>query len=221
MTLNTPLVLGRTSGHLRRCLLGATAGLLAYLLVLTPRSAQATIMVDVPMDDMIQESDLVIRGTVMRTGTRLARAAGELEPRTHTWIRVQEVFAGQPPASNIVHVWEPGGTYQDVQVTVAGAPHYEVAEEVVVFLARDPEQPDVYRTVEMTQGKYHVLPKSTSSASVMAVRDLSDVAMARWRRNRMQIVETPPQKPVSIENVKARVRARWLPAALKHKDIAR
>ena len=178
-------------------------------------------MVDVPMDDMIQESDLVIRGTVIRTGTRVARSDGELQPRTHTWIQVQEVFAGEPPASNVVHIWEPGGTYEGVQVTVAGAPHYELAEEVVVFLARDPELPDVYRTVEMTQGKYHVLPKTVERASAVAVRDFSDVAMARWRRNRMQIVEPAAQKPVRVETMKAQVRARWQPTALKNKELAR
>lgn len=171
-------------------------------------SAQATVMVELPLDDLIRHADLVIQGTVMRTGTRVhsPRAAEALlEPRTHVWIKVNEVLAGDAPANGLVHLWEPGGRYGDVQTTVAGAPHYERGESVVVFLRRDPDNQGLYRTLEMSQGKYKVLPNAVDGGRV-AIRDLSDVSIVRWRRKSMEVGPPSTQKPIALTTLSARVR---------------
>lgn len=169
-------------------------------------TALATTMVDVPLDSLAERADLVVRGTVVRTGTRVARAENRLEPFTHVWIRVDEVLAGVSAPNQLVHVVEPGGSYGDVQTLVAGSPHFALGEQVVVFLARDPDRLETYRTLDMTQGKYHVLDEAGQSGR-MAVRDLSDVSMVRWRRSRMQVVDPGEPKPVSVDAIRARVRA--------------
>lgn len=173
-------------------------------------------MVEVSLDQLIQRADLVVRGTVMRAGARLHASAGHVEPRTHVWIRVDELLAGAMPKAGVVHLWEPGGHCQDLETTVAGGPSYERGEEVVVFLARDAEHPDTYRTLEMTQGKYHVLPHERG-AELLAVRDLSDVSLVKWRRRRMEVLPAPEQKPVRISDLELRVRAlrRVAPGAMK------
>lgn len=184
----------------------------------TAAPAHATVMVQLPLDDLIRGAELVVRGRVLRTGTRVRAPRGTsslLEPRTHVWIGVQEVLAGTAPANGVVHLWEPGGRYNDVQTLVAGTPHYERGEEVVVFLARDTNEPGLYRTLEMTQGKYSLLPL-TSGGERFAVRDMNDVSIARWRRKRMEVGPPASEKPISLSSLVARVRElRLAPAGQK------
>lgn len=184
--------------------------------------ARATVMVDLPLDDLILRADLVVRGRVVRTGIRVRAQqdpAAPLQPRTHVWIEVQEVLAGQVPEGGVVHLWEPGGRYGGVQTTVAGTPHYERDENVLVFLTQDREQPGLYRTLEMVQGKFHILPHVAGSER-QAVRDMSDVAIARWRRRRMEVGPPSQDKPMSLPTLTARVRALRL-APESHKEVSR
>lgn len=167
--------------------------------------AQATTMVDVPLDTLIQKADLVVRGRVERMGTRVVLGQSGLEPNTHVWLRVQEQLAG-PSIEGLIHIWEPGGSYEGTETSVSGTPNYEVGQDVVVFLRKDEAHPSTYRTLEMTQGKF-TLMKSSKTGEAMAVRDLSDVSFARWRRNKLELVEPPTQKPITIASMKARVRA--------------
>lgn len=177
-------------------------------------------MVDVPIERLAEAADAVVRGKVLRTGSRVKIGEGLMEPRTHVWIRVEEVIAGEPRAGDVVHVWEPGGRYEGVETVVAGAPHYEVGEEVVVFLVHDDAQPGLYRTLEMTQGKYHILEEA-QQGQTMAVRDLSDVSIVRWKKRKMQVVHAPAQAPVSVDSLRARVRALRLGAAAGNKEATR
>jgi hypothetical protein len=165
----------------------------------------ATTMVDVPLDTLIQKADVVVRGRVERMGTRVVLGHAGLEPNTHVWLRVQEQLAG-PTIEGLVHIWEPGGSYEGTETSVSGTPNYEVGEDVVVFLRKDEANPGTYRTLEMTQGKFSMM-KNSKTGEAMAVRDLSDVSMARWRRNKLELVAPPTQKPITLSNMKARVRA--------------
>jgi|GEM_PF-2126741 len=178
----------------------ALAGALFY-----SSSTQATTVVDVPLDALIQKADLVVRGRVERIGTRVVLGEAGLEPNTHVWLRVQEQLAG-PNIQGLVHIWEPGGSYEGTETSVSGSPNYEVGEDVVVFLRKDEANPGTYRTLEMTQGKFSLI-KHSKTGEAMAVRDLSDVSLARWRRNKLELAAPPTQKPISISNMKARVRA--------------
>lgn len=184
------------------------AGIAAALALLP--TANAAVMVEIPLDTMLQQADLVVRGLVLRKGTRVVlekagnHGQGKLEPYTHVWIRVDEVVAGQT-TDKVVHLREPGGQYEGVQTAVSGTPDYVAGEEVLVFLAKDTDQPGVYRTLQMVQGKYTVL--RTDTGERMAVRDLSDVSLAKWRRSRLEVLPAPAQKPVGVAFVKNRARA--------------
>jgi hypothetical protein len=165
----------------------------------------ATIMVEVPLDALVLRADLAIRGTVVRTGTRVSIDDGVLVPKTHVWIRVDEVLAGKLP-SPVVHLIEQGGRYEGVETVVSGSARYQMGEEVVVFLTRLLGPNDVYSTLEMTQGKFKVLTDANSGSRLM-VRDYSEVSMARWRRKRLEISEDSAPKPIPLAVLKSRVRA--------------
>lgn len=186
--------------HLRFVLSSALAGALLF----APQ-AQATTMVEAPLDALIQRADLVVRGRVERVGTRVVLGKAGLEPNTHVWLRVQEQWAG-PSIAGLVHIWEPGGSYEGTETSVSGTPSYEVGEDVVVFLRKDEANPGTYRTLEMTQGKFGLI-KHGKTGEATAVRDLSDVSLARWRRNKLELAAPPTQRPISISSMKARVRS--------------
>lgn len=179
-----------------------------------PVPTRATVMVEMPVDDLIRGADLVVRGKVLRTGVRVrATPSGVLEPRTHVWIAVDEVLTGAAPEGGVVHLWEPGGRAGDVETTVAGTPHYEQGEHVFVFLSQDKQERGLYRTLELTQGKYTI---DTAGGDQLAVRDMADVSIVRWRRKRMEIGPPSTDKPINVRKLSARVRAlRLAPENLK------
>lgn len=141
--------------------------------------AEATVMIEVPMERLVAESDLVVHARVLSTGSRLApNADGRFEPHTITIVQVIEVLAGVPRASDIV-IDELGGDVQGRAMWIAGTPEYRRGEEVVVFLRALPD--GSYRTYAMAQGAFEILPSLAGERVV--VRDTRAVSMARWASN--------------------------------------
>jgi hypothetical protein len=185
----------------------AAAALSAFL---ASPGAGATVMVEVGIEDLALSAQLVVRGTVVRRGTRVVLRGDVAEPETHVWIEVAERIVGDDDA-RVVHVREPGGDLPDAEVRVSGSPSYEPGEEVVVFLVRDAGARGVYRTLHMTQGKFHVQPRG--KAEPLVWRDLSDVALVRWTRSRkgaeqLEIVPPAPVTPMLLSELARVVRAR-------------
>jgi hypothetical protein len=157
--------------------------------LLAARPARGTVMVEVPLGEMVATADLVVRGTVVRTGTRVAIVDGALVPRTHTWLRVSERLRGErgAAAGALVEVVEAGGRWGAAAAggegfeETAGAPRYVAGEEVVVFLVaeRGADGKAVrYRTHQMAQGKYRVVRLAREEPQ--ALRELDDVAFLSW-----------------------------------------
>jgi hypothetical protein len=157
--------------------LGCLALSLAWL-VSAP--ADATVMIEVPMERLVAESDLVVHGRVRSVGTRLApNAEGHLEPHTISVVSTLEVLAGVPRGSELV-IDELGGEVQGRAMRIAGTPEYRRDEEVVVFLRALPD--GSYRTYAMAQGAFEVLP-SLVGAERVVVRDTRAISMVRWASN--------------------------------------
>jgi hypothetical protein len=122
------------------------------------------------------------------------------------WIEIQEVMGGKAQGRQVVHLWELGGRYENTETVVAGAPRYTVGEEVVVFLQGDVGSKGVYRTLEMTQGKYHV--RAAEGGMQMALRDLSEISVAKWsRRGAMRVVDPSVEKAMSVDKLRSRIKA--------------
>ena len=174
--------------RLRRSWRGAPWFVVALALAST---ASATVMVEIPLDTMIRDADVIVHGTVARSGVRMAIHADSMVPETLTTIRVREWLAG--PGGETVELRELGGVHQGGGLRYEGTPRYRVGEEVVVFLERRPEAPHDLRTLGMVQGKFmvrHGVPGVPSSVR----RDLEGIAFARWADGR-QTVSPPGHEP--------------------------
>lgn len=154
-------------------------------------TASATVMVEVPLEQMIQSADAIVHGTVIGSRVRLEMRDGALEPQTLTTIRVREWIAGT--GGETVELRELGGSWQGGGVRYEGTPEYAAGEEVVVFLERRPEAPRDLRTLAMAQGKF-VVQHGVPGVPSRVRRDLSGVAFARWADGH-QTIERPGDAP--------------------------
>jgi hypothetical protein len=166
-------------------------------------TALATVMVEVPLDEMIQRADVIVRGTVVASRARLVMREGALEPQTFTTIRVAEWLAGV--GGDRVELRELGGTWQGGGLRYDGTPEYAVGEEVVVFLERRPEAPHDLRTFAMVQGKFTVRPGVPGVPDSVS-RDLSGVAFARWADGQQTVRAAPAEPAMALETFLDHVR---------------
>jgi hypothetical protein len=143
--------------------------------------AQATVMVEVPIDDMAYVADAIVLGRVDRVSVRLELSGSEPMPWTVSTIRVERWLHGSGGAE--VKIEELGGDFQGTEVRVAGTPEYQAGERVLVFLRRD--DAGRYRTYGMAQGKFAV--RASVDGPTLAMRDLGDIAFAHWSGGAMQV----------------------------------
>ena len=165
--------------------------LIAALMLATASTASATVMVEVPLEDLIQQADVIVHGTVVSTAVRLEMREGALEPQTITTIRVREWIAGG--GGEEVELRELGGVWQGGGVRFDGTPEYRAGEEVVVFLERRRDEARDLRTLAMVQGKFEVRHGAPGVPSCV-LRDLSGIAFARWADGQ-QTVSEPGEDP--------------------------
>ncbi len=151
--------------------------------------ADATVMVEVPLEDMARDSVAIVRGRVVHSGTQMVMGAGSLDPHTVTTLQVLDWIKGQEPVERIV-IRELGGAYgpngRGGGMWIDGTPRYALGEEVIVFLERDPVDPTYYRTYAMSQGKFVVIHGLPGVPAVVA-RDTRAVAFAQWTSGRMTL----------------------------------
>ncbi len=167
----------------RGTLASAVVAALLCATALAP-TAHATVMVEVPLEQLLAEADLVVHGRVVRTGVRLApNAEGHLEPHTVSVVQLLEVLSGAPESAEVV-IDELGGRTQGVEMRIVGTPEYRRGEQLVVFLRALGD--GSYRTIAMAQGHFEVLP-GIGRAEAVVVRDTRAIAMASWVRGRMQL----------------------------------
>lgn len=115
-------------------------------------SAEATTMVPLSIDQMVDLSSTVIRGTVTNVWT-------EPDSTTHTvWtyaqVEVEKVFKGNM-TTDILVVEQPGGVWGTAETIVEGVSRFSVGEEGYFFV----ESLDSGRSVTagMFQGKYNII----------------------------------------------------------------
>lgn len=152
--------------------------------------ARATVMVAIPLEELVASSDAIVHARVARSGSRMALGEdgpGTMTPHTLSELRVLEWLAGSDVDGDptTVVVDEIGGTYPGGGMRIDGTPEFHPGEEVVVFLSRADGR---WRTRGMVQGLFVVRP-AVPGARTMVVRDTSDVGFARWEGGPMTIEE--------------------------------
>lgn len=146
-----------------------------------PVVAHATVLVEVPIDDMAYVADAIVLGRVDRVDARLELSGVTPMPWTVSTIRVERWIHGTGGAEMAIE--ELGGDWQGTEVKVAGTPEYRAGERVLVFLRRDEQ--GRYRTYGMAQGKFTI--RASVDGPTMAVRDLGDIAFATWANGAMHV----------------------------------
>lgn len=159
----------------------ALAGLLALLSV----PALATIMVEIPFEEMVVSSQGVVRATVLRSGVQLNISDSGNELTTISTLRVDEWLVGE--GGDEILIREIGGETARGGMRIAGTPRYLPGEEVVVFLDRDADGYRRYfRTLGLIQGKFTIL-RGVPGMPTVVMRDADAVGFATWVRGEMQI----------------------------------
>jgi hypothetical protein len=115
------------------------------------------------LNDMIQESTAIVRGTV--TGSHVTQQGPLIY--THYTIQVTERFKG--PAANSVDIVVPGGTLNNVRQSFAGTPSFGTGDDYVFFLWTGPS--GMTHIVGLTQGLFAM--SGTSSGNPVATRAAS------------------------------------------------
>jgi hypothetical protein len=147
-----------------------TLALVAVLLVLRlSPSVHASTSDALSLEDLQDQSALVVLGEVVETGTRLEGGVVV----TDTEIRVADCLTGLCPEDLTVTC--PGGALGGQTERVEGAPHFEQGQQVVVFLR---PQDGRFEVVGMAQGLFLV---ERSANGPVAVSDRSGLLDAHGR----------------------------------------
>ncbi|HRC85691.1 MAG TPA: hypothetical protein PK413_08795, partial [Thermoanaerobaculia bacterium] len=125
--------------------------ILPALWLMASQPAFATIMRELSLDDLSQQSSLIIEGTC--TGLRTSWQQGAL--MTEASFAVGDTFRGR--SQETVRVLVAGGVDTSsspaVAMQVVGAPTFYPGEHVLLFLRPLPAPDDAYAVVGLSQGK--------------------------------------------------------------------
>lgn len=152
---------------------------LAALLALVVAPLHATTVVPPDFDQLVNESDYVVRAVV--TATRAEYRSGPQGRLivTKVLFRLQETVAGQPPAT--VELEMLGGQIGDDRLVVTGAPIFRVGDEDFLFV-RDNGR-SITPLVAMMHGRYPVRRDAATGREFMArsndvpLQDVAEVAL--------------------------------------------
>ncbi|MBJ74449.1 MAG: hypothetical protein CMN31_24490 [Sandaracinus sp.] len=188
------------------------------LLCVAPR-AEATVMVEVALEDMVRDSVAIVRGRVVHVGSQVVMNGDSLDPHTLATVQVTDWIKGE--GGQTLTVRELGGTYgpngQAGGMWIDGTPRYQVGEEVIVFLERDPNDPHYFRTYAMAQGKF-VVTQGVGGAPATVSRDAASVGFARWLDGRMTI-ESGGHEVMPLDTFLATIRGVTQVYAPGHDDV--
>jgi hypothetical protein len=132
----------------RRVVLGAAALGLGELCL--PKTAQATLVRGLSLEELARSSQLIVLGTALEASSHWETLGGRRRIVTDTRVRVDDVLDKGAPASEVL-VRTLGGTVGDLAAMVFGEATLNLEERAVLFLA---EQSGVQRVNGMAQGHY-------------------------------------------------------------------
>ena len=120
------------------------------ILLLGGSLLHATLVPRMSVEQMIDDSELIVHGTVLRSWSDWDNARQFIW--THYELQVSDTIKGLPNVKLVVS--EPGGIIGGTEMQIVGAPSYQVGDEVVLFLNRTPI--GYLRSCGWGQGKFGV-----------------------------------------------------------------
>jgi hypothetical protein len=156
--------------------------LLLLLLVVPPAWLRGDGPAPLSIPELTARAEWIVHGRVL-SKTCQRDAAGRIY--TAVELRIEEVWKGADlAAGQLLRVVHSGGTLGEERVAVSGQVAYEVNEEVVAFLRRNPRGEGV--TIGLAQGKFRLEPDAATgttlarpaSAQLLATRDAPELNAA-------------------------------------------
>lgn len=166
--------------------------------VLAPRAVLATVMLEVPLPQMVEQADAIVLGRVLHTGTVLSAEPDGLMPWSVTTVGIERWLKGQGP--DRITIEEKGGTWLEQGVWIDGTPTYRTGEHVLLLLRRVADRRHTYRTFAMAQGKFNILPGARPEHTLLN-RDLSQLSLFRPERQSASVQRTPLERPVVLREI--------------------
>jgi hypothetical protein len=122
----------------------------AVIIFLLPIPNAQGAMVKLSLEQLVEDSDLVILGTVEWVESELIM--GKIF--SFATISVKSKIKGESEATqNKIVIKFPGGTVGDLAMKVEDSPDYKKGEKVLIFLKKIQNQP-YYRTLGASQGRF-------------------------------------------------------------------
>lgn len=136
---------------------------LIQLICFTPFLLHATVFTNIPDETLLNQSEMVISGTVLDSRCLTTHHSIETIYR----IRVEDTHKGFH--QDVISVAVPGGQNGDgIGLTLFGAPVFTAGEEVILFLQPNHQAP--YTITQFVLGAFHIVEVD---GRFLAVRDLS------------------------------------------------
>lgn len=152
------------------------ARLLAFLCLATAvltTLASGTQIFHLSPHELGQQSELVVRGRVL--GVQSYWNDKHTKIFTRTRIGVDETYKG--PGRSAVDVIQLGGVVGNVKVTVHGASHWEVGEEVLLFA--EPYDTGSFQVSGFSQGKLRILRDPETGLPYVQASSMEGVKVLR------------------------------------------
>lgn len=185
----------KTTSRWRRCSAVVALGL---ALSFAPR-AEATVAVQLSRAELVAESDLVVRATVVGVTSRWNEDHSQII--SLTTLRVSETIMGAGESALVLR--QLGGETDGLVSRIAGNPVFTPGQEAVFFLRRGPGV--VYLT-SLAQAVFYV---DAPVGGVTALhRDLTGLTFARVSSGApMRLYEAPPEAPVMLPQLRLEVQS--------------
>lgn len=169
-------------------------GMLCIGLLLS--SAQASIILQLSDQQMVQKASRIVRGKVVRKYSQWVKA----ERRIYTYIivAVLDTIKGSPGSE--ITIRQVGGSANGLGMHVPGTASFQLGEEVFVFLEKA-RRSSHYLVMGMSFGKYRVLTDAKTQNKTLH-RDLHGISLASWnKQKKMQIKHASPEmvQPKKLE----------------------
>jgi hypothetical protein len=144
------------------------AALLVTLFITLTTSASATVMKFADLAMLVDISDVIVQGKVVKETFLKEKDSGDIV--THTEIEVSRTFLGKTQKKIVFQQW--GGIMDGKTSGVPGDARFEVGEEVVLFLHTAKKEPGLFLSA-LGQSKYRVI---RDGKTVNVWRSLADMS---------------------------------------------
>ena len=127
-------------------------------------SAFATSVIAPDFDQLVNESDYIIRAVVKSVSSEYRASPNGRVIITKVEVEVREVVAGIPPAQVVLEML--GGKVGDEEMILEGAPKFRVGDEDILFVSGNGR--NIHPLYAMMHGRYPVMRETANGRAYMA-----------------------------------------------------